>query len=148
MLFTPGVSEQCEFSPGAPLRNFNDGGGGVRQRFIIYTQKNHNFRICLPKKITTFLAYPKKSCCPFFTTQKNPGIFHRPKKNHFCQKFQTQKNHSDSPPLSLKYVSGASQGFSLSLIITLHLSWVSGNNSVRAYPNGVALYGYSCHVLM
>ena len=42
--------------PGVPLINFNDGGrgGGVRQRFIFYTQKNHNFRICLPKKITTF----------------------------------------------------------------------------------------------
>ena len=43
--------------PGAPLTNFNDGGWGgdggggeVRQRFIFYTQKNHNFRICLPPK--------------------------------------------------------------------------------------------------
>ena len=35
--------------PGAPLTYFND--GGVRQRFIFYTQKNPNFRICLPKKI-------------------------------------------------------------------------------------------------
>ena len=35
-------------------------GGGVRQRFIFYTQKNHNFRICLPKKITTFCNIPKK----------------------------------------------------------------------------------------
>ena len=38
--------------------------GGVRHRFIFYTQKNHNFRICLPKNITTFLAYPKKSLRP------------------------------------------------------------------------------------
>ena len=41
-------------TPGAPLTNFNVGGGGVQQRFKFYTQKNHNFRICLPKEITTF----------------------------------------------------------------------------------------------
>ena len=35
-------------------------GGGVRQRFIFYTQKNPNFRICLPKKIPTFFSIPKK----------------------------------------------------------------------------------------
>ena len=46
------------FSPGAPLTYFND--GGVRQRFIFYTQKNPNFRICLPKKIPTFFSIPKK----------------------------------------------------------------------------------------
>ena len=45
-------------NPGGPLTNFND--GVIRQRFIFYTQKNHSFRICLPKKITNFLAYPKK----------------------------------------------------------------------------------------
>ena len=57
--------------PGAPLTNFNhwdrEKGGwvGVRQRFIFYTQKIHNFRICLP--ITTFfLAYPNKSLSLFF----------------------------------------------------------------------------------
>ena len=44
--------------PGAPLTYFND--GGVQQRFIFYTQKNHNFRICLPKKIPTFFSKPKK----------------------------------------------------------------------------------------
>ena len=47
-------------SPGAPLTNFNDGGGGVRQRFLFYTQKNPNFTICLPKKILTFFSIPKK----------------------------------------------------------------------------------------
>ena len=35
--------------PGASLTYFNY--GGVRQRFIFNTQKNPNFRICLPKKI-------------------------------------------------------------------------------------------------
>ena len=33
---------------------------GVRQRFIFYTRKNPNFRICLPKKISTFFSIPKK----------------------------------------------------------------------------------------
>ena len=32
------------------------GGGGVRQRFIFYTQKNPNFRICLPKKSLSVFA--------------------------------------------------------------------------------------------
>ena len=74
------------------------GGGGVRQRFIIYTPKNQNFRICLPKKITTFLAYPQKTRSPFFPTQKMPlfdfatqkylGVLHRLKKS-FWPKFQT-----------------------------------------------------------
>ena len=45
-------------TPGAPLTYFND--GGVRQRFIFYTPKNPNFRICLPKKIPTFFSIPKK----------------------------------------------------------------------------------------
>ena len=83
-------------------------GRGVRQRFIFYTQKNHNFKICLPKKITTFLAYAQKSLSPFFATQKNASVFFsRPKKipvsfidpkNHFWTKFQTPKK-SLGPPL-------------------------------------------------
>ena len=44
--------------PGAPLTYFND--AGVQQRFIFYTQKNPNFRICLPKKIPTIFSIPKK----------------------------------------------------------------------------------------
>ena len=32
----------------------------LRQRSIFYTQKNPNFRICLPKKIPTFFSIPKK----------------------------------------------------------------------------------------
>ena len=103
-------------SPGAPLTNFNDGGGGVRQRFIFYTQKNYNFRICLPKKITTFYSVPKKNPLVlfsqpkkiplfFFATQKNPGVFHRPKKITFGQNFRPKKI-TRTPP-SLKYVSGA-----------------------------------------
>ena len=83
------------FFPGAPLTNFNDGRGGrgewvggwggVQQRFIFYSQKNHNFRICLPKKSLLFLAYPKKSLSPFFATEKNPSVFFCDPKNsqHF-----------------------------------------------------------------
>ena len=44
--------------PGTPLTYFND--GGVQQRFIFYTPKNPNFRICLPKKIPTFFSIPQK----------------------------------------------------------------------------------------
>ena len=97
--------------------NFNDGGGGrVRQRFIFFTQKNHTFRICLPKKSLLFLAYPQKSLSSFFATpknpsgfffatQKNPGVFHRPKKITFGQNFRPKKI-TRTPP-SLKYVSRA-----------------------------------------
>ena len=45
-------------NPRGPTHIFND--GGVRQRFIFYTPKNTNFRICLPKKIPTFVNIPKK----------------------------------------------------------------------------------------
>ena len=50
--------ESWQKGPGPPLTYLND--GGVRQRFIFYTQKNPNFRICLPKKIPTFFSIPKK----------------------------------------------------------------------------------------
>ena len=52
------VWTQPAFS-GAPLTYFND-GGGIRQRFIFYTPKNPNFRICLSKKIPNFFSIPKK----------------------------------------------------------------------------------------
>ena len=138
-------------TPGAPLTYFND--RGVRQRFIFYTPKNPNFRICLPKKIPTFFSIPQKipQCfciCKFyylssgklkhanfnfgfgqkqnyklrlcyflfelmkstippknpsvvFATQKNPGVFHRPKKIPFWPKCQTQKNPSDSSVIKI-----------------------------------------------
>ena len=141
-------------TPGAPLTYFND--GGVRQRFIFYTPKNPNFRICLPKKIPTFFSIPQKlpQCfciskfyylssgklkhanfnfgfgqkqnyklclCYFlfelmkntippknpsvvFATQKNPGVFHRPK-IPFGQNVRP-KRILQTPP-SLKYVSGS-----------------------------------------
>ena len=105
-------------NPAAPLTNFND--GGVPQRFIFYTQKNLNFRICLPKKITTFLAYPKKSLSSVFATPKKSLCFiSRPKKipaSFIDPKISLSAQISDPkksfrcpppPPPSLKYVSGA-----------------------------------------
>ena len=102
-------------TPGAPLLNFND--GEVWQRFIFYTQKNHNFRICLPKKITTLFSIPRKIPLSFFrnpqkiplflfVTQKNSGIFHRPKRITLGQNFRPKKIPRTPPP-SLKHVSGA-----------------------------------------
>ena len=83
-------------------------GGGVRQRFIFYTQNNHNFRICLPKKISTFFSItqkipwsffrnPKKCLCFFSRPKKIPVSFIDPK-NHFWTKFQTQKKITRTPP--------------------------------------------------
>ena len=101
---------------GVPLTNFNDGRGGWSDRgsYYFYTQKDHNFKICLPKKITTFLAYPKKSLSPFFATQKNPsvffffatqknpGFFHKPKEISFGQNFRPKKITQTPPPPILK----------------------------------------------
>ena len=139
--------------------------GGVWQRFIFYTPKNPNFRICLPKKIPTFFSipkklpqcfciskfyylssgklkhanfnfgfgqnkttncayvifdlswwkiqYPKKSLC-CFRDQKNPGVFHRPKKIPFGQNVRPKKILRT--PTSLKYVSGGPVLESLSSI--------------------------------
>ena len=68
----------CMASLGAPLTNCND--GEVRQRFTFYTQKNHNFRICLPKKkIATFFSIPKKIPLSFFPNPKK-SVFSRPQK--------------------------------------------------------------------
>ena len=81
------------------------GGGGVRERFIFYTQRNHNFRICLPIKITTFFRNPQKSLC-FFRDPKKSWRYHRPKKL-LLAKISDPKKSFNPPPPSLKYVSGA-----------------------------------------
>ena len=90
--------------PHSPIL-MNWGGGGVWQRFIFYTPKNHNFRICLPKKITTFFSIHKNIPWSYFRNPKKSLCFSsRPKKilssflDHFWPKFQTQKNHLDPPP--------------------------------------------------
>ena len=57
------------------------GVGGVRQWFIFYIPKNHNFRIWLPQKITTFFSIHKKNSLVLFSQPKNISLFFsRPKK--------------------------------------------------------------------
>ena len=84
---------------------------------ILMTGRSDRGSYFIPKKITTsefvypnksllFLAYPKKSLSSFFTTQKNTGVFHRPKKITFGQYFRPKKITRTPPPPSLKYVSG------------------------------------------
>ena len=106
---TPILSHPTHTTPGAPLTNINDQGGGGGGR----SDRGSYF---IPKKITTSkFVYPKKSFSLFFTTQKNPSVIFRDlkksrrlsqtPKNNFWPKFQTQK--ITRIPLSLKYVSGA-----------------------------------------
>ena len=47
----------------------------------------------------------QKNPCVVFATQKNPGVFHRPKNIPFVQNVRPQKILRTPP--SLKYVSGA-----------------------------------------
>ena len=55
------ISALVDQTPRGPTHKFWwRGVGEAWQRFIFYTQKNHNFRICLPKKIITFFSIPKK----------------------------------------------------------------------------------------
>ena len=58
--FNQGVQILNAIVPQGPHSHILMTGGGVRQRFIFYTPKNPNFRICLPKKISTFFSIPKK----------------------------------------------------------------------------------------
>ena len=121
LTYTKVILWKCEYSQAIPQGPHSQilmigvgGGGGVQQRLIIYTQKYPNFRICLPKKITTFLTYPKISLSPFFATQKIPLFFSQPKKIPayfidpkkftFGQNFRPQKITWTTQ--SLKYVSG------------------------------------------
>ena len=48
--------------------------------FIFYTQKNHNFRICQPKKSLLFFANPKNSLYFSLRPKKFPASFIDPKK--------------------------------------------------------------------
>ena len=111
-----GIVKDLKFQgPHSKILMTGGGGGGIRGSYFIpkksqlqnlSTPKNHYFlSFNIPKKHPLVLfSQPKKSLCFFFATHKNSCIFHRPKKNHFWPKFQTQKNHSKPPPLpSLKY---------------------------------------------
>ena len=96
--------------PGDPLTY----DGGIGLRFIFYTQKNHNFRICLPKKNHYFfLIYPKKSLSSFFhNPNKSLCFFSRPKnipasfinpKKITLGKISDPKKSLGPPPPPLKY---------------------------------------------
>ena len=65
--------------------------------------------------------YTQKNPCVVFTTQKNAGVFHRPKKIPFGQNVRPKKI-LQTPP-SLKYVSGA-PGF---VTHTAYKSWHQEN---------------------
>ena len=94
--------------PGAPLTNFNVGGGGPTEVHILYPKKSQVQNLSTQKKSLLFFSIPKKALSPFFTTKKiplfffaaqnNPGVFRRPKKKSLLAKFQTPKNHPDPPP--------------------------------------------------
>ena len=96
----------CVDFPGAPLTNFNDGGGGgPTEVHILYPKKSQLQNLSTQK----ILAYPKKSLGPFsqpqkiplffFVTQKNPGVFHRPKKITLGQNFRPKKSLRSLPPI-------------------------------------------------
>ena len=89
---------------------------GRSDRGSYFIPKKSQLQNLSTQKITTFLAYPKKSLSPFFAvqknpsvfffaTQKNPGVFHRPQKITLGQNFRPKKFTRTRP--SLKYVSGA-----------------------------------------
>ena len=95
--------------PGAPLTNFNDEGrgeGDPREVYILYPKKSQLQNLSANKNHSFFSIPPKKSLSPFFATpqypfvfmatQKNPGVFHRPKKS-LLAKISDPKKSFDPP---------------------------------------------------
>ena len=132
------------FAPGAPLTNFNDGGGGGREGgsgqgsyFIpkkvttsqfVYPQTSLLFLAITPKNpLVLFLATQKiPQSVFFFTTQKNSSTFHRTKKITFGHNFRLKKITWTLPPHlppSLKYVSGAPGSLAHSCEIAKRTEW-------------------------
>ena len=101
--------------------NHNIDSPGFKPFTVIY-----NFRIVYQKN-HYFFSQPKKIPLSFFTNQRNPGIFHRPKKITLGQNFRPKK--ITWTPLSLKYVSGAPgiSGFYLK-----SCSWFLGSQALFA----------------
>ena len=66
-----------EVTPGDPLTNFNDGGGGGGQTevHILLPKKITTSEFVYPKKSLLFLAYPKNSLSPFSATPKKSLCF-------------------------------------------------------------------------
>ena len=76
------------------------GGGGWSNRHSYFIPKKiTTSEFVYPKKSLLFLTYPKKSLHFFFTTQKNPSVFHRPKKITFGQNFRPKKITQTPPPI-------------------------------------------------
>ena len=121
------IAGQWGWAPGAPPTYFND--GGVRQRFIFYTQKNPS--VSLHQQILLFTFWKAKTCqlqLWFFNLVKNKTIncayvivdlswwkIQYPKKSLCCfrdpKKIPVGQNVRPKKilrtPPSLKYVSGA-----------------------------------------
>ena len=91
------------------------GWGGPTEVRILYPQKlttsefvypkNHYFSYNTQKNPLVPFSQPKQTPLFVFATQKNPSVFHRPKKTHFGQNFRPKKITRTLP--SLKYVSRA-----------------------------------------
>ena len=85
------------------------GGGSDRGSYFIpkkittskfvYPKKSLLFFAC-PKYPLVLFSQPKKIPLFFFATQKNPGVFHRPKTITFA-KISDPKNHSDPPVINI-----------------------------------------------
>ena len=95
--------------PGGPLTNFNDGGGSDRGSYFI-PEKITTSEFVYPQKITTFLAYPKKSLSPLFATRlffsrfKNiPASFIDPKKSLWTKISDPKKSLAPFPPPSPRH---------------------------------------------
>ena len=106
--------------PQSQILTTRGGGGGSERGLYFITKEITTSEFVCQLKSLLFLAYPKKSLSPFFTTpknpfvffttQKNPSIFHRPKKSLLAKISDSIKSFDDPPPPpppSLKYVSGA-----------------------------------------
>ena len=71
-------------------------GEGPTEVHILY-KKNHNFRICLPKKSLFFLAYPQNPLVLFFATP--PPKIHRPKKSLLAKISDRRISLGPHPPV-------------------------------------------------
>ena len=64
-------------------------GGGSDRGSDFIPKKNHNFRICLPKKITTFFNIRKKSPLVIFSQPKKMPLF------FFATYKKSRQNHAN-----------------------------------------------------
>ena len=83
--------------------------GGPTEVHILYPKQLQLQNLSL-QKYHYFFSIPKKIPLFFLATQKNPGIFYRPKTITFGQNFRPKKSLGTPLPPSLKYVSGAPGG--------------------------------------